>query len=305
MSDEATEEKKGKKKKEKKPKKEKPPKEKKPKKEKPPKEKKPKKEKPPKEKKAKKGKDAPEGAEGEEGGKKKGPPLLLILIPVFVVAIVGVAALVMFVILPRLRGGSADADEIPEDPDAALTAQVENTERAKKGDKSDDADAEASDDESADADAESGDGESAEGAEGDADGAEASPPEEEKSVDIVVSMTTSESIAYFRGLSPESLGLPGESMDDYDIFASEHLIFVDDVPCKEFRVYSIADKTGTNHVEGLYLMTQRGARKLYRLDEATNTVTELEFAPPAPAQPEPEPVPEGEALPEEEPPDHM
>ncbi len=51
-------------------------------------------------------------------------------------------------------------------------------------------------------------------------------------------------------------------------------------------------------------MTQRGARKLYRLDEASNTVTELEFAPPKPA--EPEPVPEGEPLPEEEePPDHM
>ncbi len=301
MSDEATEEKKGKKKKEKKPKKEKPPKE-----------KKPKKEKPKKEKKPKKGKEAPEGAEGaeaEEGGKKKGPPLLLILIPAFVVLIVGVAAVVIFVVLPKLRGGKAPDDEIPDDPDAALSAQVENTERA-KGDKSENEDAEASDAESAEADAEAS--ESADGEEGADDGAEASPPEQEKSVDIVVSMTTSESIAYFRSLPPEALGLPGESMDEYDIFASEHLILVDGVPCKEFHVYSMAGKAGTNDVQGLYLLTQRGARKIYRLDEATNTVTELDYKPPAPAQPEPEPVPEGDELPEgetrpeeEEPPDHM
>ena len=80
-------------------------------------------------------------------------------------------------------------------------------------------------------------------------------------------------------------------MADYDIFASEHLILVDGVPCKEFHVYSVAGKAGTNSVEGLYLLTQRGARKIYKLDEATNTVTELNWKPPRP-EPEPEPLPE-------------
>lgn len=266
MSDEATEEKKGKKKKEKKPKKEKPPK-------------------------PKKGKEVPEGAEGEEGGKKKGPPLLLILIPVFVVVIVA-AAVVIFVVLPKLRGKPA-ADDIPsDDPAAALSAQVENTERAKQGDRKDTntapespPDTDAEPEPISDADAESTP---------DTD-ADAPPPEEEsKSVDIVVSMTTSESIDYFRSLPPAALGLPGESMADYDIFASEHLILVDDVPCKEFHVYSVAGKAGTNDVQGLYLLTQRGARKIYKLDEATNTVTELNWTPPRP-EPEPEPVPEDSA----------
>ena len=266
MSDEATEEKKGKKK---------------PKKEKPPKEKKPKKEKPPKEKKAKKGKDAPEGAEGEEGAKKKGPPLLLILIPVFVVLIVGVLA-VVFVVLPRLRGKPAEDIE-PEEPGAELSAQVENTERAKQGEPRD-----AAPEPPPDAEPEPGsDGTPT------PEGLDEEPPVEEpeqKPVDIVVSMTTSESIDYFRSLPPEALGLPGETMDDYDIFASEHLILVDDVPCKEFHVYSISGRAGTNTVEGLYLLTQRGARKIYKLDEATNTVTELNWTPPRP-EPEPEPEP--------------
>ena len=288
MSDEATEEKKGKKKKEKKPKKEKPPKEKKPKKEKPPK--------PKKEKKPKKGKEVPEGAEGEEGGKKKGPPLLLILIPVFVVVIVA-AAVVIFVVLPKLRGKPAADDIPPDDPDAALSAQLENTERAKQGNRKD-ADAEPPPDSDAapepipDTDT---DAESISDTDANPDGeSETPPPEEEnKSVDIVVSMTTSECIDYFRSLPPAALGLPGESMADYDIFASEHLILVDDVPCKEFHVYSVAGKAGTNDVQGLYLLTQRGARKIYKLDEATNTVTELNWTPPRP-EPEPEPVPEPE-----------
>ncbi len=271
MSDEATEEKKGKKK-EKKPKKEKPPKEKKPK----------------KEKKAKKGKDAPEGAEGEEGAKKKGPPLLLILIPVFVVLIVGVLA-VVFVVLPRLRGKPAEDIE-PDDPEAALSAQVENTERAKQGEPRD-----GKPEPPPDAEPEAPPDEPAPGSDGTPapEGLEDEPPVEEpeqKPVDIVVSMTTSESISYFRSLPPEALGLPGESMDEYDIFASEHLILVDDVPCKEFHVYSISGRAGTNNVEGLYLLTQRGARKIYKLDEATNTVTELNWTPPRP-EPEPEPEP--------------
>jgi len=38
------------------------------------------------------------------------------------------------------------------------------------------------------------------------------------------------------------------------------------------------------------LLTQRGARKIYKLDEATNTVTELNWTPPRP-EPEPEPEP--------------
>lgn len=280
MSDEATEEKKGKKKKEKKPKKEKPPK---PKKEKPPK--------PKKEKKPKKGKETPEGAEGGEGGKKKkGPPLLLILIPVFVV-VIAAALVVIFVVLPKLRKPPAE-ETAPDDPDAALSAQVENTERAKKGDKQD---KDAANEEATDDSGKKGkqDAEAPPDAEIDPDAdAEVPPPEEEQKpadVDIVVSMTTSESISYFRSLPPEALGLPGESMKDYDIFASEHLILVDGVPCKKFHVYSFAGKAGTNSVEGSYLLTQRGARKIYKLDEATNTITELNWKPP---RPEPEPAPE-------------
>ena len=267
MSDEATEEKKGKKKKEKKPKKEKPPKEKKP----------------------KKGKEAPEGAEGEEGGKKKGPPLLLILIPVFVVLIVA-AVVVVFVVLPKLRGKPAE-DIDPDNPEAALSAQVENTERAKEGEQPRGGESPPPPD-----------GEPEPGSDGvpAPDNLDETPPEEpeKKPVDIVVSMTTSESIDYFRSLPPEALGLPGESMDDYDIFASEHLIMVDDVPCKEFHVYSVSGRAGTNDVQGLYLLTQRGARKIYKLDEATDTVTEINWTPPRP-EPQPEPVPdEAEPAPE-------
>lgn len=271
MSDEATEEKKEKKKK---PKKEKKPKV--------------KKEKPPKPKKEKKAKNA-EGEEGAEGGqKKKGiPKLILILVPVFVVLIVGG----IFVFM-KLRGGKAPDDAPPVGTGDALTGQVEKTERAKGDNAKKNTDA-APEEPPPDAEpVAEGEPEAPQpGAEVPPPDAETPPPPEKK-VDISVSMTTSQSIDYFRSLSPATLGLPGESMDDYDIFASEHLILVDNVPCKEFRVYSFTGRAGTNTVEGIYLLTQRGERKLYRLDEATDTITELEWKPPA--TPEPELPPEGE-----------
>ena len=299
MSDEATEEKKGKKKKEKKPKKEKPPKEKKPKKEKPPKEKKPK-----KEKKAKGG-DAPEGEKGAK--KKKGPPLLLILVPVFVVVIVVVG---LFAVRPMLsKKSAADAEtELTEESPDALAGQMGNLEKAKGGKK--DAEAEAS------ADAESGEAEAEESAEsggadaeaeagdesGDGGDGEASetPPKSEP-VEMAVSMTRGEALDYFRSMPPSALGLSGESMDEYDIFPSENLVTVDGVPCREFRVYSLSGRAGTNDVQGLYLLTQSGARKLYRLDRSTNSVTEIKWSPPKPEpEPEPEEPLEGEAEPEAE-----
>ena len=206
--------------------------------------------------------------------------------------VIAAALVVIFVVLPKLRKPPAE-EEI--DPDAPLSAQVENTERAKKGDKPDkDGGGTEKADDGGGTDAEAPPPNDEADAEAPPD-EEAAPEEEQKpaDVDIVVSMTTSESINYFRSLPPEALGLPGESMEDYDIFASEHLILVDGVPCKEFHVYSVAGKAGTNSVEGLYLLTQRGARKIYKLDEATNTVTELNWKPPRP-EPEPEPLPESE-----------
>lgn len=258
MSEEATEEKKGKKKKEKKPKKEKPPKEKKPKKEKPKKEKKPK-------------KDAE--APAEEGGKKKGgiPKLVLILVPVFVVLIVAGA----FVYLKILRPGSKNADaEVDEAAlsEEVLDAQIESADKEKSGAESEEQEA------SVETDAGEGEGEGEDG-----ETAEAPPPEP---VDMSVSMTTVESLDYFRSLTPAALGLPGESMDEYDVFASESLVLVNNVPCKKFQVYSLAGKAGTNDVQGIYFLTQRGARRLYQLDESTGTVTELKWTPPPKPEPE-------------------
>ena len=221
-------------------KKEKPPKVKK---EKPPKVKKEKppkvkKEKPPRKQKKKKG--GEEGAEGEEeeqgsGGGKK--KLLLILLP----AVLVVAAAAVF-LGTRLLGGGKDPGDDPPEESVSDEAEVPPEE-----------------------------GEDGEGAE---DGEE-TEPEPTQSLQITTRMTTAEVVSYIEHLSPSVLGLEGDSMDDYELFASESIILVDGRTCTQVRVYGDGP-AGTNEIKGIYFLSRDGKRYLYRYDEETNTVEQLD-----------------------------
>jgi len=97
-------------------------------------------------------------------------------------------------------------------------------------------------------------------------------PKEEKQVE---SMTMVESINYMEALAPKSLGLEGNSMDEYEVLPVVGTVLVDGVPCTEVYVYRQDEKTGTNVFQGSYLLDRSGAA-LYELNRDEGTVTPLQ-----------------------------
>jgi len=89
------------------------------------------------------------------------------------------------------------------------------------------------------------------------------------------SMTMSESIEYIEALAPQTLGLEGSSMDEYEVFPTVGTVLVDGVPCTEVYVYRQDAKTGTNTFQGSYLLDRSG-NALYALDREQGVVTQLQ-----------------------------
>lgn len=79
-----------------------------------------------------------------------------------------------------------------------------------------------------------------------------------------------------RGLSdmetihPSKLGLPGESMDAYDLIPQEGSVRIAGAVCMRVNVYD-----GNGQIAGIYFLSNDG--KLYKLDEAANAVAELSW----------------------------
>ena len=228
--------------------KEKKPKEKKVKEKKPPKEKKPKQKKPPKPKKEK----APKKkkADGGEGGKKGGKKTLLLVL--ILVAVVAAAAVVAVFTLRSIGGGKDQTLEETEDGE-------------EEGEGSEDGE-------------ESGDGEEGEESGEDGEDADAAPTPS-KAPDplrVTTAMTTAETEEYLRRFTPASLGLSGESMDDYEIYAADNVVLVDGYTCAELSVYSKDASAGTNDIEGWFLLSRGSDRTLFRLDRESGELTRLD-----------------------------
>ena len=86
------------------------------------------------------------------------------------------------------------------------------------------------------------------------------------------SLTNSDAVEFLKGLSPASLGLPGDSMRDYQIYPIDGTVHVDGVPCLKLQVYQLHFPESSNDIVGVYLLTG-DCRHLYRLED--NQVTEL------------------------------
>lgn len=70
---------------------------------------------------------------------------------------------------------------------------------------------------------------------------------------------------------PSRLGLKGESMEEYEVYAMVGFVSVDGIDCRRFTVYS-RENPGT--IEGIFLISA-DQQHFYELDPETNTVTEL------------------------------
>lgn len=78
-------------------------------------------------------------------------------------------------------------------------------------------------------------------------------------------LTLSGAVDYFYKQKPADLGLSGESMRDYQVFALDGAVMVDGIPCLRMNVYSKDPDTKTNVIAGQYLMSGDGAQ-LYFID---------------------------------------
>lgn len=79
-------------------------------------------------------------------------------------------------------------------------------------------------------------------------------------------------------MSPAELGLPGESMDEYEILAMDGTVLVDDRACIRLYVYSDDNRPNSNEIMGSYLMSIDGEH-LYKMDDVTSDIIELDYTP--------------------------
>lgn len=77
-------------------------------------------------------------------------------------------------------------------------------------------------------------------------------------------MTLAEAVDYIYSRHPSQLGLPGESMGDYRVYAMDGMVMVGHNPCLHLNVYSIDPKTGTTEIAGQYLIPVSGSF-IYRI----------------------------------------
>lgn len=87
-------------------------------------------------------------------------------------------------------------------------------------------------------------------------------------------LTFTGAVETIKALSPSVLELPGDSMEDYHIYARDGLVLINDQSCMRIDIYRHDERVGTNIAEGNYFLSSDGQR-LYLLDTKTNTVREL------------------------------
>lgn len=82
-------------------------------------------------------------------------------------------------------------------------------------------------------------------------------------------------------MAPAQLGLPGDSMDQYEVLPMGSTEMVDGRPCIRLHVYNDNNAPNSNEFLGSYLMSLDGDH-LYRVDPVTDEITELDYEYPTP-----------------------
>lgn len=90
-------------------------------------------------------------------------------------------------------------------------------------------------------------------------------------------MTLVEAMAFFKGLSPNILGLVGTHMNDYSVYPIEGAVLVDGQPCLRLSVYRKDVSKRTTNTHGIYFLSN-DQKHLYRLNELEDTVTSLSLS---------------------------
>lgn len=83
-----------------------------------------------------------------------------------------------------------------------------------------------------------------------------------------------EQLEQLTGMSPQELGLEGESMEDYRIFPIDGFVQVGEVTCRRFNIYEVRQPEGVPVIIGTYLVSS-DRQSVYKLDPETELVTKL------------------------------
>lgn len=87
-------------------------------------------------------------------------------------------------------------------------------------------------------------------------------------------LTVDEAVSQLESMTPQQLGLTGDSMAAYQVYAQEGYAMVDDIGCFCINVYTL-DGVGSHQIEGTYLVRVDGMG-IYRLNRQTNQVELLQ-----------------------------
>lgn len=106
-----------------------------------------------------------------------------------------------------------------------------------------------------------------------------SPTEEEQAAEAEEkaasrSMSASDAVIYLKTVPPKDLGLPGETMENYNVYYADGKAIVDGVSCVRLRVYEVGQPEGTNSFLGTYFLSGDQSR-IFRLNPDTNQIEEL------------------------------
>lgn len=88
-------------------------------------------------------------------------------------------------------------------------------------------------------------------------------------------LTINTAVDYFYSCHPSELGLPGESMEVYQVLPLDGAVLVGTTPCLRINVYAIDEKTGTNVIAGQYLLSDDGTT-IFHIN-AEGNIVELQY----------------------------
>ncbi|MBR2894355.1 MAG: hypothetical protein IKC03_01680 [Oscillospiraceae bacterium] len=84
-----------------------------------------------------------------------------------------------------------------------------------------------------------------------------------------------EAVDVLKSLAPASLGLGGESMENYNIYITNGYVYVNDQACLCAKIYGETNSTHTNFYQGTYFLSGDGEH-IYQLNE-NGSVVELDW----------------------------
>lgn len=101
-------------------------------------------------------------------------------------------------------------------------------------------------------------------------------PEQEEGGGYTPPKNLTEQLDYFNSLSPEKLGLPGDSMSEYRVYPSEGWVRVNGVSCRKMTVYLLELPEETNTFLGAYYLSS-DMSQIYKENEETGAIELVEI----------------------------